>query len=215
MKRMSLFVVLMCALSVWGPVDPAVAKPATAKVTPAPVVSSASDVVKNFYTQLISTMKQGDQLGFTGRYKKLEPAVKSAFDLPVMTRVAVGPNWSKATPDEQGQLTEAFSNFSVANYASRFAKYDGEQFDVVDEKPTTGGLIVETKLTPKEGDPVVLSYLMRTDEKGAWRIVDVFLDGSISELATRRAEFNSIATRDGIPALVNSLGEKSKQMGPS
>ena len=147
--------------------------------------------------------------------KKLTPAIKSAFNLPLMTRFAVGPSWSNATPAEQQQLISAFSDFSVATYASRFTSYDGEQFKVVDEKPTSDGVIVETQLQPKDGDTVSLNYLMRKDEKGAWRICDVFLDGTISELATRRSEFGAIVQHDGIEALVNSLGEKSKQMGPS
>jgi phospholipid transport system substrate-binding protein len=56
---------------------------------------------------------------------------------------------------------------------------------------------------------------LKQDSNGKWRIVDVFLDGSISELATRRSEFSSIVERDGISALVNDLGEKSHEMGPS
>lgn len=176
----------------------------------------ASATVKTFYSQLTDVMKQGDKLGFNGRVKKLEPAVKTAFNLPVMTKYAVGFVWSKATPAEQHQLISAFSDFSVANYASRFARYDGEQFEVLGEKPLqSGGIVVETKLSPKEGEPVTLNYLVKQDEQGHYRIVDVFLDGSISELATRRAEFSSIVKSEGIPALVNSLGEKSKQMGPS
>ncbi len=96
-----------------------------------------------------------------------------------------------------------------------FASYDGEQFKVVSEKPTAGGVIVETQLQPKDGDAVSLNYLVRKDDKGTWRIVDVFLNGTISELATRRSEFGAIVQHDGIAALVNSLGDKTKQMGPS
>ncbi len=177
----------------------------------------ASAVVKGFYAALTSVMKQGSELGFSGREKKLEPVIKSSFNMPLMTRFAVGPTWAKATPQEQQQLISAFSDFSVATYANRFAKYDGEQFEVLGQKPASGGgMIVDTKLTPGDGAaPVMLNYLMRQDDKGTWRIVDVFLDGSISELATRRSEFNSIVERDGIPALVNELGDKAKQMGPS
>ena len=76
-------------------------------------------------------------------------------------------------------------------------------------------MIVESTLQPKEGAPVAFNYLMKADDKGNWRIVDVFLNGAISQLATRRAEFDSIASREGIAALVNSLGDKTKQMGPS
>lgn len=178
---------------------------------------TASAVVKNFYTTLVGVMKDGDNLGFAGRYKKLEPAIRSAFNLPLMTRFAVGPVWHTASTGEQQQLISAFSDFSVATYASQFTKYDGEQFEVIDQKAASGGgVIVETQLVPGDGSaPVTLNYLMKQDERGAWRIVDVFLDGAISELATRRSEFTSIVERDGIPALVNELDEKSKQMGPS
>jgi len=194
------------------------AAPAFAKSNTAPAGDAApTAIIKNFYATLADTMKQGNDLGFGGRYKKLEPAIKTSFNLPLMTRFAVGPVWMKASADEQKQLVSAFSDFSVATYASRFAKFGGEKFEVIDQKPATGGgVIVETKLTPGDStDPVALNYLMRQDDKGTWRIVDVFLDGSISELATRRSEFTSIVNRDGIGALVNQLGEKSRELGPS
>lgn len=201
-------------------VEPAQAKSVeakTARTAPAQTQTnaSASSVIKSFYATLSETMKQGGALGFEGRYKKLDPAVRSTFNLPLMTKFAVGYTWSRATPEEQNQLISAFSKFSVATYASRFTSYDGEQFIVMDEKPAPDGMTVETKLQPKQGDAVSLNYLMRKDENGAWRIVDVFLNGSISELATRRSEFGAIVQREGIQSLLNSLSEKSRQMGPT
>lgn len=175
---------------------------------------SGTTVVQKFYTQLVETMKQGDQLGFSGRYKKMDPAVREAFNLSLMARFAVGPAWASASTDEQKKLVEAFSAFSIATYASRFKKYDGEAFEVLGEKPAAqGGVIVETKLTPKGGDSVTLNYLVRADEKGAPRICDVYLDAAISELATRRSEFTAIVKREGFGALVQSLEAKSKKMG--
>jgi len=212
-KYINLFV-LALVLMVLAPLTHA-ETPATTAPASIPAPTGASGVVKNFYTQLADTMRDGDKLGFAGRYKKLEPAVTSAFNLSLMTRYAVGLVWSKATPDEQQQLVSAFSDFTIANYASQFKKDDGEQFEVIDEKPASGGVIVETRLKPKEGEAVALNYLMKPDEKGQYRIVDVFLDGTISQLATRRSEFSAIVNKDGVSALVNSLGDKTKQMGPS
>ncbi len=185
-------------------------------VMPAAAHAPAAKIVKEFYMTLIDVMKQGDKLGFQGRYQKIDPAVKGTFNFALMTRMAVGPTWINATPDEQKQLIEAFSDFSAATYASRFTAYDGEHFTIEDSKPAAGGgVIVETKLQPKDSEAVSLNYLMREDDKGAWRVVDVFLNGTISELATRRAEFGAIVRRDGFTALVNSLGDKTRQMGPS
>ena len=220
MKKQGLISVCVLALGlVLSPLAAHAAKPAktakTAKTVQVVQDATASALVKNFYDQLTNVMKSGEALGFTGRYKKLEPAIKSSFNLPLMTRYAVGTVWVSATPSEQQQLISAFSDFSVATYASRFVKYDGEKFDVLGEKPAADGVMVETRLTPSGAAPVMLNYLVKKDEKGAYRIVDVFLDGAISELATRRSEFGSIARRDGIEALVNSISDKSKHMGPS
>jgi len=177
---------------------------------------TASVIVRNFYNTLTDAMKQGDQLGYAGRYKKLDPAVRQSFDLAAMTRFAVGPAWSKATPTEQQDLINAFSAFTIASYATQFSSYHDEEFTVVDEKTMTGGgVIVETTLKPKDKPAVALNYLLRTDDKGTYRIVDVYLNGSISQLAARRAEFNDIAQREGIPALVGTLDERSKKMGPT
>ncbi len=175
---------------------------------------TASEVVKEFYASLLDTMKKGQELGYEGRYKKLDPAVTKAFNLPLMAKYSVGPSWSKVDADEQRKLVEAFSKFSIGTYASRFTKFDGEEFIVVGEKPmpNAAGFMVETKLKPKDSDAVTLNYLVRADETGALRIADVYLDASISELATRRAEFSSVIKREGFPALLSSLTQKSEKM---
>jgi phospholipid transport system substrate-binding protein len=206
MKHVNLFRRIVALLVVLGLFIPA---------TGAHAETQAEGVVRSFYAELEGTMKQGNRLGFAGRYKKLDPAIRTAFDLPTMARLSVGSSWTNASPQEQSELVNAFSEFSVASYASRFAAYDGEQFSVTGEKSAPGGVIVETKLTPREGDAVALNYLLRPDDNGNYHIIDVFLNGTISELATQRAEFSSIARRDGISALVNSLGQKSREMGPS
>ncbi len=206
MKIKRLFLCLLLLATFGG----SAAAPAHAETAAA----SATALVQNFYAQLLDTMKQGDKLGFEGRYKKLEPTLQATFNLPLMARFAVGPGWISATPAAQQKLVDAFSSFSIATYASRFKKFDGEQFDVIGEKPAAqGGVIVETKLTPKGADPVTLNYLVRKDDKGALRIVDVYLDAAISELATRRSEFTAIVKREGFDALVLSLESKTKKMG--
>lgn len=171
--------------------------------------SSPRAVVHEFHTQLIETMKHGETLGFEGRYKKLAPTIKTAFNLPLMTRVAVGSAWTKATEKQKKELTSSFSAFSISTYANQFASYNGEVFAITGEKLSKNDVVIETTLTPKGEPAVVLNYLMRPDDKGAYRIVDVFLNGTISQLALRRSQFSSIARRDGIQALINSLKDKA------
>jgi phospholipid transport system substrate-binding protein len=185
-------------------------------VKPATEAGRASDVVRHFYSKLEAVMQQGQQLGFDGRYQQLKPVIEKSFNLPQMTRFAVGPNWIKSATDQQDRLVKAFADFSIANYANRFKKYSGEQFFVSGEKESVdGALIVETMLLPKDDKPVTLNYLMRKNDKGAWQITDVYLGATISELATRRSEFSAIVAREGVDALINTLEQKAQAMRAS
>jgi phospholipid transport system substrate-binding protein len=167
--------------------------------------------VKSFYATLLDTMKDAKRLGVEGRYKKLAPAVHAAFDLPAMTRIAVGPSWTTLTPEQQGALTAAFTRMTVATYASRFDGYDGERFEVEPKIVERGAdRIVNTRLVTT-GEAVTLNYLLRSSG-GDWKIVDVYLSGTISELAARRSEFSAILKSGGPDALTKTLQVRADKL---
>ena len=165
----------------------------------------AAKRIRAFYDALLEVMKQADRLGIEGRYQKLAPVIGATFDLAAMTRIAVGPDWSALSPAQQAELIASFTRMTIATYANRFDGYSGERFEVeqtTEERST--GRVVHTKLIPSGGEAVVLNYLMRGSGEN-WKIVDVYLTGTISELATRRAEFSSILRSGGATALIESL----------
>jgi len=172
-------------------------------------------VVEDFYRTLLDVMKHASSLGFDGRYRELKPAIEQAYNLPLMIRLAVGPAWTGLSADQQKRLLDAFERFTIATYANRFDGYEGEYFEVRDEKAGVvgGATMVETRLVPKKGDAVELNYMLRPDS-GKWQIIDVFLSGTISELATRRAEFTSVLRRDGADGLVAMLEHKVGDLRP-
>ena len=63
-----------------------------------------------------------------------------------------------------------------------------------------------------KGEDIQFNYVMRRFD-GNWQIIEVFLDGSISEVARRRSEFTSVLSRDGIEGLVNLLERKIRTLG--
>ena len=154
-------------------------------------------------------MKEAQRLGFQGRYDKLAPVIRATFDLAAMTRIAVGPEWSALAADMQAKLVENFAQMTIATYANRFDGYSGERFDVdpTSEVRNTGRL-VRTKIVPGSAEPVTLNYLMRGSGE-TWKVVDVYLTGTISELATRRTEFAAILKAGGPSALVESLRQQA------
>jgi phospholipid transport system substrate-binding protein len=169
-------------------------------------------VVASFQDTLLSTMKEAESLGFKGRYQRLLPAMELAFDLEQMTRVVVGGRWGKMNTPEKKQVVDLFRQFSVSTYACAFSGYGGEQFEVGDELAQPGiGTIVETRLVFKAEPPIELNYLLRETSAG-WKIMDVYLDGTISELARRRGEFASIIHNQGLTGLIALLKKKNKEL---
>ena len=173
---------------------------------------TAVDTIKAFYDTLLEVMKQAKTLGFKGRYDKLDPAMRRAFNLPLMTRLSVGPDWQKLSAEEQSAMTAAFSDFSISTWANRFDGYSGERFEVSpDTQSSSGGVIVNSKLVESNGNIVELNYLMREGE-GGWQIIDVFLKGTVSELATRRSEFSTVLRRDGAAALLKLIQQRAADL---
>jgi phospholipid transport system substrate-binding protein len=153
---------------------------------------------------LLDTMKQAKALGVQGRYRKLEPVVQQLYDLPTMTRFAVGPKWATVSPADQAALIKAFTRLNVASYAHNFDGYDGETF-VLGKAETRGpDKLVHTQLVPTKGKPTDLVYRMR-QSGGAWKIIDVYYNGGISELTTRRSDFSGTMDSGGAPALIKKI----------
>lgn len=166
--------------------------------------------IQRFYDALLAVMKEAQRLSFDQRYQRLATPVTQTFNLALMSRLSVGPEWASLQPTQQQQLTDVFSRYTISVYASRFHDYSGERFSV-DPNPTTNsnGVIVQSSLIKSDGEKVNLNYLMRQGDGGAWQAIDVYLSGTISELATRRSEFVGIIHSSGADGLVRALEQRT------
>ena len=164
------------------------------------------EVLRGFYHVLLGNMRDGHILGESGRLARLAPVVDRDFDIPGMTRLAVGASWANISPTEQQRLIAAFGHYVAATYADQFDSYSGQQLQVTGERPYGSDVMVETRIVKADGETTRLDYLMRQGSGG--RISDVYLDGSISQLAVHHSEFHSILQREGVDGLVMALNRK-------
>ena len=177
---------------------------------PASVLAAGpEDSVNAFHETLISTMKDGRTLSESGRYARIEPVVHRLFDLPLMSRLAIGASWSTLSPAQQQVAIAAFGAYIAATYADRFDSFSGQRMEVVAQQPSSSGMIVRTRIIKSNGEPVSVDYAMRQND-GAWQISDIYLDGTISQLATQRSEFGAILRREGFEGLIATLQRKVK-----
>jgi phospholipid transport system substrate-binding protein len=184
--------------------------PAALWLRGAAAADSPTAVIQHVYDVLLSVMKEAKHLSFDQRYQRLAPVIAQAYNLPLMTRLAIGPGWAQLQPAQQQRLTEIFSRYTISVYANRFDDYGGERFEV-DPSPVANpnGVLVQTRLIKSDGDKVTLNYLMRQDAGGPPQVIDVYLSGTISELATRRSEFSGVLQQSGADGLVKLLEDRT------
>src|SRR6476660_4081102 len=172
--------------------------------------SAAVTKIQTYYQELMPTIQQAGRLSVRERDKRFTPVITSVFDLPTMARLAVGPAWKSFSAEQQAAVRDAFARFIVADYASQIKDYSGESF-VVDPQPTAesrgGGEIVKTKLLQPGGRTVNINYLVRGE-----RVVDIYLNGTISDLAMRRDEFASVVAAGGADALIKRLRDRTDDL---
>ena len=166
-------------------------------------------VVAAFHASLIEAMKGGEELAFKGREAVLAPVVEKSFDITTMSRAASGAAWREMSDEDKARLENAFRTFMTANFASNFKNWSGHEFVEESEAPRGArGLVVRARLIKPDGDTVRFDYLLRLRGE-VCRIVDLVVDGKVSEVAKRRAEFAPTLQAGGAPALIAALDDRT------
>lgn len=172
-----------------------VAVPASAAAEP------AQDTVNALHGGLLAIMKAGGTQA--SRARAIGPMVDRTFDIPLMTRLAVGPSWNTIPAPQQAELVQGFRNLTVAQYAKNFSSYGGERFVMGSVETRGGDKLVRTTLSSGRTNEL-LNYRLR-GSGAQWKIVDVYFRNAISQLATRRADFDRVMKRGGATALIAHL----------
>ena len=144
-----------------------------------------------------------------------EQKVLPHFDFERMTRLAVGRNWSQATPEQKAALVKEFRTLLVRTYSSSLAQYRDQSIEV---KPSKVGAqdkdaVVKTAVIQKGGPQIPIDYSMEKAESG-WKVFDVTIDGA-SLVTTYRGTFNDQIARGGLDGLVKLLQDRNRSGEPA
>ena len=203
---------LLCALSARPAAAESLPPPtehasqATAEAAGGPTATAAIDAL---HASLLDVMKHAVALGYEGREQTLAKVIPNYFDVDEMARKALGEaQWKSASDEMRRRYLETFERFMVANYAGRFDGFSGQSFQTLGEvQGPQNTVIVKSRLIDPTDKNVDLNYRMH-EVGGAWKVIDVYLDGKVSELAMRRSEFVSIVKRQNLDALIVALDAK-------
>jgi len=172
---------------------------------------AAATPIQTLNQALAASMRAGVKSPFTQRFNLIAPAVDGAFDLPGVLAASVGPRYASLPADQQAALLDSFRKFTVASYAANFDVDDGTRLELLPTQRMVGSdIVVSTRIVPRTGDPTPIDYVMRRGPQG-WRVIDVLLNGSISQNAVKRSDFRSLVSSSAQP-LIDSLRRKTSEL---
>jgi phospholipid transport system substrate-binding protein len=172
-------------------------------------------LVKAVTQEVIAVIKEDKAIQAGDRKKSIalvEEKVLPHFNFTRMTALAMGPNWRKATPEQQQALVSEFRTLLVRTYSTALTAYRNQVIDVkpLRAKPGDTDVLVRSEVRQSGTEPVTLDYSMEKTGNG-WKVYDVTV-GGVSLVTTYRESFAAEVRNAGVDGLIRSLVEKNRQL---
>jgi phospholipid transport system substrate-binding protein len=190
---------------------------AAALIAPAALAQDTAPdtLVKGVTQEVLGVIKQDKDIQSGNQRKTIalvEEKVLPHFNFARMTALAMGPNWRKATPEQQKALIEQFRTLLVRTYSSALSSYRNQ---VIDFKPlraqaADADVIVRSEVKQPGGEPVSIDYSMEKTSAG-WKVYDVVV-GGVSLVTTYRDTFTNEVRNNGVDGLIKALADKNRQL---
>jgi phospholipid transport system substrate-binding protein len=171
--------------------------------------------MKKITDEVIGIIKQ-DQDIRAGNQKKINELVDAKvlphFNFSHMTALAVGPNWPKASAEQQKALTSEFRNLLVRTYSSALSTYKNQVIEVKPLRAAAGDtdVTVRTQVKQPGTEPISIDYRMEKTPSG-WMVYDVVV-GGVSLVTNYRETFNTEVRNGGVDGLIKSLASKNRSL---
>ena len=137
--------------------------------------------------------------------------VKQNYNSEKMLSMIIGNQWKNVSNKKRKEIINIFEEYIAKNYVRRFSKM--KDFSFIENKEQNVGkfVMVRSNLVIGKKEKVSISYLLSNDQN-RWKIFDVLLAGSVSEIATKKSEFKSFIKGGNIDPLIDALKKKNKDL---
>jgi phospholipid transport system substrate-binding protein len=171
-------------------------------------------LARNTTNEVLNILKQDKDLR-NGNSRKIlalvEQKILPNFDFRQMTQLAVGRNWSKASPEQQQQLVEEFKTLLVRTYSASLTSVLDYKIEFLPLRMAPGAseVTVNTVVSKSGAPPLPIDYRMEKQEN-SWKVFDVLVEG-VSLVTVYRNSFNTEVRKGGIDGLVATLSRRNQQ----
>jgi phospholipid transport system substrate-binding protein len=124
------------------------------------------------------------------------------------TQLAMGKNWSRATPEQQKQIMTEFKSLLIRTYAGALTQVKDQTvtYKPFRMDPADTEVVVKTQVMNK-GDAIQIDY--RLEKVGeTWRLYDINVLGAWL-IEAYRGQFNNQISANGIDGLIKFLQDRN------
>ena len=138
----------------------------------------------------------------------LKITIDTIFDYKKMIKFIYGKKWTTLDDEIKEKLEKTFLRYISYNYAKRFSAIKNLKFKIVkNEKLSDTKVLIKTFMITSGKDTVSFDYIFNKKD-GDWKIFDILVEGSISEVATKKSDFYQIIKQRGPLGLIEIINEK-------
>ncbi len=143
--------------------------------------------------------------------KNVLKVINRTYDAEKMLKMIIGAGWKTQENEKKEELIMVFKKYISKNYLKRFSKINDVSFsNEKKEKISSDFFLVRSNLIIKQ-EKISIDYLLHLKDN-TWKIFDVLLDGSVSEVATKKSEFRIYIKEKKIDELIEALKKFNSQM---
>lgn len=154
------------------------------------------------------------EINFKNRSRSLnqiKSLVKRTYNSRKMTSMIIGKKWKNIKDEKKIELIEVMEEYIASNYIARFSKLNNINFQKENVRQIKNGFKIVSTVLKLKKDDVNIDYLLSKND-GEWKIFDVLLDNSVSEVATKKSEFSNFISGENIDKLISALKKKNNQL---
>jgi phospholipid transport system substrate-binding protein len=173
-------------------------------------LGSPESAVQTLHRALVRVAADPSLESARDRYEALRATVVATHRLDYIAQLTVRRQWRDFTDEERDTFLQAFEEFSVMNYASRFSGVSDDTFRFEEVNETADGRAEVFTTIVTDADSISLDYLLDETDTG-WRIINIVADG-VSDLALKRAEYRRVLEEGNFGDLIAHISEQIESL---
>ncbi len=180
-------------------------------------VEAPDELVKRTAEDVLTIVKADKDIQ-AGNQEKLfalaQEKILPNFNFDKVSRLVLGKNWTKATPDQKTGFQAEFKSLLIRTYATALSKYKNQSIEYAPLRLADGATTasVKTSIVQPGGQPIAVNYTLEKQSDASWKVYDIVIEG-VSLVTNYRGQFAQEIRQNGLDSLIKKLADKNKAAG--